>query len=299
MKYIFFVLLFISLIFNSCNEKQKLDLENHPHSHKNDTVKTLSGVYRYYWGEKEGFKIWIVDGSIIRRAIFNEFVYGGNPERYTFIPDSEIWIDNSISSEEFETTLAHELNERNLMAKCAMSYYDAHDSSLAVELQMRRGFLKRSAEHESKLNKITPIDFDSTQEITDIPSLIRIKNIYRVPEGERNGIRIWIVDGFAVRREIYPDFGFSGNDKAYRFIPEGEIWIDGSVSCEETEFSIAQELKEREMMISGKSYDDAYTEAVKVSDTMRVAMQKLINERRPVQINYPLYRDTGTGKERK
>jgi hypothetical protein len=163
---------------------------------------------------------------------------------------------------------------------------------------MRRDFLKQCLEHEAKLPRLAPIDFDSTQEITDIHGLIKLKNIYRVPEGERNGVKIWIVDGYLVRKDIYPDYGFSGNDKAYHFIPDDEIWIDGSVTCEETEYSIALELKERELMSNGMSYDDAYTSAVKVSDSLRNAMDQLIRTHRPLVIKYPLYRDTGTGKER-
>jgi len=291
------VVFFLLFIFFSCNNNQKLTDSNQNTPLKNDSQKVINGVYRYYCGEREGFKIWIVDGALIRKEIFNEFVYGGNPERYTFVPDNEIWIDNSISCEEFETTLAHELNERKLMAKFAMTYFDAHDSSLALEVKLRRTFLTQSAGHESKLPRLAPIDFDSTQEISDIPGSIKLKNIYRVPEEERSGIKIWIVDGYAVRRDIYPDFGFSGNDKAYHFIPDKEIWVDGSVSCEETEYSVALELKERELISAGMNYDDAYEGALKVSDSLRISMQNLISNQKPVKLYYPLCRDTGTGKE--
>lgn len=276
----FFLLL---ILFISCNKKE---------IHETKTIQEQS-VYRYYWGEKDGFKVWIVDGALIRKNIFNEFIYGGNDERYPFVPLNEIWIDNSISSEEFETTLAHEINERNLMLKFGMTYFDAHDSSLMVELAMRRGFMKEALEHETKLPKVAPIDFDSTQEIEDLPDLIKIKNIYRIPLREVNGVKIWIVDGYAVRRDIYPDFGFSGNGVAYHFIPENEIWIDGSISCEETEYSIALELKEREEMKKGKIYDVAYVEAVKLIDNLRIKNQNLISLQKAVVKTIPIVRDTG------
>ena len=179
-----------------------------------------------------------------------------------------------------------------------MTYFDAHDSSLQLEVKMRDGYLIECSEHESRLKPVAPIDFDSTQEITALPDKIRLKNIYRMPFGERNGIKIWIVDGFAVRRDIYPDFGLSGNDMAYHFIPPDEIWIDNDVSCEETEYSIAAELKERELMTKGYSYDDAYTEAVKISDNMRKEQAGLCSAQSQIKIITPLYRDTGTGKER-
>ena len=276
----FFLLLTLII---SCNKKDIPETK---------TIQEQS-IYRYFWGEKDGFKVWIVDGALIRKNIFNEFIYGGNDERYPFVPLKEIWIDNSISSEEFETTLAHEVNERNLMLKSGMTYFDAHDSSLMVELSMRRSFMKEALEHEAKLPKVAPIDFDSTQEIEDLPDLIKIKNIYRIPLREVNGVKIWIVDGYAVRRDIYPDFGFSGNGVAYHFIPENEIWIDGAISCEETEYSIALELKEREEMKKGKIYDDAYVEAVKLIDNLRIKNQNLISLQKAVVKTVPIVRDTG------
>jgi hypothetical protein len=301
-KYIFLPLVILIIYLSGCTKnEQKTDNGNYVTSSRdksNDSAKGIYGIYRYYWGEKDKFKVWIVDGAEIRRQIFNEFIYGGNSERYPFVPEGEIWIDNSISSEEFETTLAHEINERNLMARYAMTYFDAHDSSLALEVKMRRGYLLQCNEHESKLPNVSPTDFDSTKEIEDIPEMIKLKNIYRIPLGERNGIKLWVVDGYAVRRDIYPDFGFSGNGLAYHFIQPNEIWIDGSVTCEETEYSIAQEMKERELLAKGMSYDSSYTEAVKVSDKMRTDNLKLVTSQPQLKISGPLYRDTGTGKEK-
>lgn len=282
-KVIILPLLLLSVLFFSCNKKEFTE---------NKQLQE-QGVYRYYSGEKDGFKIWIVDGASIRKNIFNEFIYGGNDQRYPFVPVNEIWIDNSISAEEYETTLAHEICERNLMQKYGMTYFDAHDSSLMLELGMRLEFKKKSLTHEAELPLVAPVDFDSTQEIEDLPDLIKLKNIYRIPLREINGIKIWVVDGFAVRRDIYPDFGFSGNDMAYYFIPGNEIWIDGAISCEETEYSIALELKEREEMKKGKGYDDAYLEAVKLVDNLRIKNRNYVKLQKPVEKTIPPVRDTG------
>ena len=280
-------IIFCLTIF-SCGNKKQQDTE-----YKDNIEITGKNFYRYYWGEKEGLKVWIVDGASIRKEIFNEFIYGGNDERYPFVPVGEIWIDNSISSEEFETTLSHEINERNLMLKNQWTYFDAHDSSLSLELSMRRKYLKESLEHENELPKVEPMDFDSTQEIPDIPDKIKLKNIYRIPLGNRNGINIWVVDGYAVRREIYPDFGFSGNDLAYHFIPKNEIWIDGAITCEETEYSIALETKERENMSKGMIYDDAYVKAVFEIDKLRQQNNSLILTQKKTKKTNPVVRDTG------
>jgi len=282
-KVISLTFLLLSVLLFSCGKKENTE---------NKSLREQS-IYRYYCGEKDGFKVWVVDGTLIRENIFNEFIYGGNDQRYPFVPLNEIWIDNSISAEEFETTLAHEICERNLMMNFGMTYFDAHDSSLMLELGMRREFKKKSLTHEAELPMVAPIDFDSTQEIEDLPDLIKLKNIYRIPLREINGIKIWVVDGFAVRRDIYADFGFSGNDKAYYFIPKNEIWIDGAISCEETEYSIALELKEREEMSKGKIYDDAYLEALKVVESLRANNRKMILMQKTVLKTNPIVRDTG------
>lgn len=264
---------------------------------QNDLLKhEVTGIYRYFWQEMDGYDIWIVDGQKVRQEIFNEFVYGGNPQRYTFVPENEIWIDNAISCEEFTLTLDHELNECHLMKTFGMSYYDAHDSSLARELQMRRKMNEQNLLHEAELKPVSPIDYDSTKEIHDIADKIKLKNVYRQYYTIREGISIWIVDGAVVRRDIYPDFGFSGNDMAYHFIPFKEIWIDSQVSCEELEYSITLELAEREFMKKGIEYDSAYTEALKSSDDLRKKNEELISKHQPVKVVQPLYRDIGIKK---
>jgi hypothetical protein len=254
---------------------------------------SVNGIYRCYWGEKDGYKIWIVDGDQVRMKLFREFLYGGNEQRYLFNPKGEIWIDNAVSCEEFEMTMAHELNERHLMAKFGWTYYKAHDSSLAIEVIMRRKFEQICRAHEDSLPKMPVTDYENAKEIKDGPDSVKLQNIYRIPLGERNGIKIWVVDGYLVRKNIYPDFGFSGNDLAYHFIPAKEIWIDGQISSEETEYSIATELMERDLMSKGKIYDDAYEAAIADDSIQRVKMYELIRQHPPVIIPDSTTRDAG------
>jgi hypothetical protein len=236
------------------------------------TDKRVGGVYRYYNGKKGKFDIWIVDGSQIRLNIYSSFLYGGNEQRYPFNPKGEIWIDNAISCEEYFLTLAHELNERHLMAKFGWTYLEAHDSSLALEQVIRRSNEEICRAHEASLKKVAVTDYENIKEIKTLPDSIQLHNIYRVPADTVDGIAVWIVDGYMVRKNIYPDFGFSGNDLAYHFIPPREIWIDGQVSCEETEYSIQQELTERKGLAAGRSYDDAYSDAIDLVQSNRKAM---------------------------
>jgi hypothetical protein len=245
---------------------------------------SVDGVYRYYWGKKGGYDIWIIDGYKVRQDIYNYFLYGGNEQRYLFVPAGEIWIDHAVSCEEFEMTLAHELNERDLMDRLGWKYDPAHDSSLAIEVVMRRRFDSICRSHEESLSKMPVRDREGIKEIRDIPDSVQITGIYRVPLGIREGISIWIVDGYKVRATIFPDFGFSGNDLEYRFIPAKEIWIDGQVSAEETEYSITAELIERGMMAKGIDYDSAYGTAIDSTIKLRKAMEQMIRKHPPVLV---------------
>ncbi len=271
---------------------------NAPDSLQKDGERIIHNVYRVPLGEKNGNKIWIVDGLVIRREIFCEFLYGGNDERYIFVPMNEIWIDHAITAEEYKYTVAHELHERDLMARYGMSYADAHDSSLALELQMRIADQKLAEEHEQHLRNVSPTDCDGVKQISELADSMTLHGIYRQFLGKRVGVDVWVVDGSAVRRKIFPDFGLSGNGLAYHFIPGNEIWIDGQISCEETEFSIASELRERELLEQGWKYDDAYSEALKVVSAMRKKSQQSARKHFPLIIPEKLVRDIGTGKEK-
>ena len=271
------LILFVSLIILSCGNNGKVD-----------------GVYRYYMGKEQNYDIWLVDGNQVRLKIFSSFLYGGNEQRYPFNPKGEIWIDNAISCEEYYLTLAHELNERHLMAKFGWKYITAHDSSLSLEQTIIRTNEELCRAHEASLKKVSATDYSNIKEIRGIPDSIQIQNIYRVPMGKREGIDIWIVDGYMVRKNIYPDFGFSGNDLSGHFIPPKEIWIDGQVSCDETEYSIATELKERNLIEAGKSYDDAYSDAIDITIKLREEMVKLARSHFRIAIPDSITRYAGT-----
>jgi hypothetical protein len=261
-------------------------------------LRRVEGIYRVHMGMKNGCDVWIVDGAAVRREIYPEFLYGGNGQRYRFIPLHEIWIDNAVAAEEYEYTLAHELREREIMARNGESYDNAHNSALKLERHMRRSDDSSAHVHEAAEGRVSPTDCDGVKEITDLPDSIVLHNIYRVPLGKRGDVSLWVVDGAAVRRNIYPDFGLSDNDLACHFIPPKEIWIDGQISCEETEFSISAELYERKLMAEGKPYDDAYGAAMTRVTAIRKSASDSASHRTGIIIPPLLDRETGTGDEK-
>ncbi len=261
-----------------------------------DSARTVSGIYRAPAGEIQGLSVWIVDGSAVRRECYPEFVYGGNEQRYRFVPQGEIWVDQEIAAEEFRYTVAHEVRERSLMAAKGLSYADAHDSALSLERSMRLSDRDEARRHEGGLAAVPPLDCDGAKEIGSLPDSVRLRGIYRQYVGRRDSLEVWIVDGAAVRRDIFPDFGFSGNDMAYRFIPKGEIWIDAQTGCEELEFSIALEVAERGFMKEGMNYDDAYEKGLSVVAPLRRSALDASSSRPPVTVPTPPDREVGTGR---
>lgn len=69
-------------------------------------------IYRSYYGTVKGLKVWIVDGTEVRRVLDGNFLYAGNDLSTKYIPAGEIWLDLNISCEEVHFTLAGELADR-------------------------------------------------------------------------------------------------------------------------------------------------------------------------------------------
>ena len=258
----------------------------------------VSDLYRRPCGMKNGLAIWIVDGPRVRSEVLPEFLYGGNHQRYPFIPAKEIWIDNSITAEEYRYTVEHEVRERGLMAKNGLTYFAAHDSALAIEHWMREIDKELVLEHETKLQPVSPRDSYGDKELPQLLDSVSILGIYRTYVERRGDIEVWIVDGAAIRRDIYPDFGLSGNDLAYHFIPPDEIWIDSQVSCEELEYSVLTEMRERNAMQNRVEYDIAYQKAIDSTLSERAKFSEECRLKFPLTLIDPLTREKGTGDEK-
>jgi hypothetical protein len=142
--------------------------------------------------------VWIVDGSVVRRSIDREFLYGGNGQRYHYVPLREVWIDHAIVAEEYAYTVAHELKELELMARQGLSYGDAHNRALEVERRMRQDDRRAAEEHERRLPRVSPTDSQGRKLIAGLPDQVELRGIYRVPLGRREGLEVWVVDGASV-----------------------------------------------------------------------------------------------------
>lgn len=147
-------------------------------------------------GEAGDLKLCVVDGNHVRTCIGDvDFALGGNHERYPYIPDDEVWAEDT---KDLYETFGHEIFERALMKKGG-SYEDSHKCALAWEMAVR-GVRKPSEDmanegrhrpSEGKLDKkadIQPGAFESRQ-IPDVDTQGSLVNPNPTePEPKENGL---------------------------------------------------------------------------------------------------------------
>jgi len=78
-----------------------------------------------------------VEGEAVRNEFGSGFTMGGHHERWPYIPEGEVWIEEGMSSLDQLATLVHELYEIELMDS-GLSYDEAHDRADVVEDRFRR-----------------------------------------------------------------------------------------------------------------------------------------------------------------
>jgi hypothetical protein len=118
--------------------RSKLMLETRKKGFGKDDI--IREIRKELLAEYNELKVWVVDGELIRSALYVEFTEGGHGKIYSFVPENEIWIDDDLNPEERKFILLHELYERNLMLK-NWSYYVEEEE----QLKNRRGNRFKSA----------------------------------------------------------------------------------------------------------------------------------------------------------
>lgn len=103
----------------------------------------LNKIRLSVYGSIVGMTIWAVDGAIIRNEIDIDFTTGGNPARYKYIPNNEIWVESTLKPSDFAAVVMHETFEYILMKYYKLSYDDAHDRSNIFEWKIRQAIKDR------------------------------------------------------------------------------------------------------------------------------------------------------------
>jgi hypothetical protein len=186
--------------------------------------------YLSLYKKQDGFKIYIVDGSYIRKSLNDQFTDFGQHYRFPkMIPTKEIWLDHNFNHpDEYKYFIAHAIREWELMNK-GKSYKTAITEADELEWNMRN----RDEHGDYKIKKLEEID----------------------------GVTVWLVNGKAIRDDCHIDFTEGGHDLVYEFIPENEIWISDEVSAKERPYILAHEYNERCSMSKGEDYEHSHNKA--------------------------------------
>ncbi len=102
--------------------------------------------------------VWLVDGPLVRSVYMLGYAEGGHDVVYAWIPKNEIWLEESLKTEERAFIVLHELHERYLMLSQKMSYANAHHGATIVEdhyRENRRGLEERIREEIKKNDSVS------------------------------------------------------------------------------------------------------------------------------------------------
>ena len=108
-------------------------------SYRKDSFSYDKNIPKKFLKYHKGYKIFVVDGNYIRNNIDIDFVGGGNPARYQYVPDGELWIEKLSNNEEsdIEGFIEHEYTECERMINKGETYSQAHDKASKVEKKIR------------------------------------------------------------------------------------------------------------------------------------------------------------------
>ena len=82
--------------------------------------------------------VWIVDGNVVRTLYKTDYTEGGHGYVYPWVPNDEIWIEESLDPRELPYVVAHEFLEHRLMRDAKLDYDTAHEICSKVEFQLRK-----------------------------------------------------------------------------------------------------------------------------------------------------------------
>lgn len=87
-------------------------------------------------GTMGDFKIISVNGASIRNDVDVDFTNGGNPERYSYVPKDELWVEGK-TQQDIVACALHEFIETHYM-KSGEGYEEAHDKAAKLEAEFRQ-----------------------------------------------------------------------------------------------------------------------------------------------------------------
>jgi len=115
------------------HERAKSELVRKIGSRRSDTKEIIIRIHKRLLKKYSGMvKIWIVDGELVRSLLYVDFGGGGHDRVYDFIPEGEMWIDDSVPENDRKFIMLHELHERSLMTM-GLDYPHSHKGATKME----------------------------------------------------------------------------------------------------------------------------------------------------------------------
>ena len=105
-------------------------------------------IYVKKYGElrDQNITVWLVDAEKVRDRWKHDYLEGGNPTVYPWVPNNEIWLESGLHPSELPYILLHEFTEMMLMKHQHINYDKAHDIAAKIEFSKRKpGFSKANA----------------------------------------------------------------------------------------------------------------------------------------------------------
>lgn len=111
-----------------------------------DKTRAFDSIKILKIGQCDTEGIFLVNGDIVKKNSFRDFVEGGNDTVYgkkdgeiaQFMPENQIWIDANEDINSIPYICLHELIERNLMAEHGLKYEKAHKIANDYEIRARK-----------------------------------------------------------------------------------------------------------------------------------------------------------------
>jgi hypothetical protein len=108
--------------------------------------KPSKEIYQKKYGTiGDGTVVWLVNGEIVRDEFKTDYVEGGNSGVYPWVPEDEIWIEDTMHSSEIPIIILHEFVERELMDHKHFDYLKAHRIASKVEFKREGKFDREDA----------------------------------------------------------------------------------------------------------------------------------------------------------
>lgn len=203
----------------------------------------LQDLDKQLYGKVGNVSIYLISGFYFRNEFDTDFLNFGHSETFESIPENEVYVDNIYGAYETEIFAKRGVEEYRLMSH-SVAYDDAIDMLRSEEKQVR----------------------DESKGFVGVE-----KTLYK----EFGEVKVYLVDGLAVRTLHDVDFLLGGHGLIYGFIPQKEIWLDLYIEPYEQDADLVHEYSEWTMMAYMEmSYDNAHDLASKIERIFRDNLKK-------------------------